>query len=162
MNMNLKQVEQLPLFNRRTIPNAYLDAMGHMNVRHYIGLFDDATWHFFATFGMNQAYYDEAQAGAFALEQHIHYLAEVHAGELISIRSRLINRTAKRIHFMHFMINESTEKLAATLEVVGSHANLAQRRTSPFPAHIAAQIDEVLTANQALTWDAPICGVMNP
>ncbi|MCP5097866.1 MAG: thioesterase [Chloroflexi bacterium] len=161
MMINLNYVEQLPLFVRQSIPEAYLDAMGHMNVRHYIGLFDDTTWHFFTSFGMNEAYYSETNSGAFALEQHIRYFAEVHVGETVGIRSRILNRTLKRIHFMHFMINETTQKLAATVEVVGSHASLEHRRTSPFPPHLAANIDAILEDNKTLEWDAPVCGVMN-
>ncbi len=158
----IEKIQTLPCFNRKTIPKSYLDAMGHMNIRYYIGVFDDAAWRFFAQFGMDMAYYQTENGGAFALEQHIRYLAEVHAGERVAIHSRLLGRTAKRIHFMKFMVNETTGKLAATLEVVGSHADIAKRRTSPFPPDIAARMDVVLVEHQQLDWDAPVCGVMRP
>ena len=136
--------------------------MGHMNIRHYMGLFDDAAWGFFASFGMTEAYYHSTTGGAFALEQHIRYLAEVHVGETVAIHSRMNGRTAKRIHFIHFMINETTGKLAATLEVIGSHANRETRRTTPFPTDIATQIDQLLAKHNQLDWQPPLCGVMKP
>ena len=156
------QIHQLPCFHRATIPEAYLDVMGHMNIRHYMGLFDDAAWDFFAAFGMDLAYYDGSSGGAFALEHHVRYLAEVHVGETVAIHTRVNGRTAKRIHFMHFMLNETTGKLAATLEVIASHANRDTRRTSPFPAEIASQIDQFVAEHSQLDWVAPLCGVMRP
>ncbi len=160
--IEVAQIQQLPCFHRTDIPTEYLDVMGHMNIRHYMGLFDEAAWRFFEAFGMTKDYYRTTDGGAFALEQHIRYLAEVHVGETVAIYTRINGRTAKRIHFMHFMINESTEKLAATLETVTSHANTATRRTSPFPAEIAAAIDGILKEQNRLEWEAPLCGVIRP
>lgn len=157
---NTAEIEQLPCYFRTVVPEAYLDAMGHMNIRYYLALFDDAAWELFADIGMHTDYYKAYTAGAFALEHHIHYLAEVHQGDRIAVYSRMLARTAKRIHFMHFMLNETQQKLAATLEAVGSHADLTVRRTSPFPAHIAANIDAMLANHVQVSWEAPVCGVI--
>jgi len=156
------QISQLSCFHRAIIPEEYLDVMGHMNIRYYMGLFDAAAWRFFASFGMDEAYYKSTDGGAFALEQHIRYLAEVHVGETVAIYTRVNGRSAKRIHFIHFMINETTGKLAATLEAVGSHANTANRRTSPFPDEIADAIDAIIAHHEQLDWAAPLCGVIRP
>lgn len=152
----------LPLTHRITITDGYLDLMGHMNVRHYLGIFDDATWHFFAHFGMDHHYYTTSGNGSFALQQFIYYAAEVRADETVAIRSRLVARTDRRIHFIHFMVNETTDRLAATVEVLGSHADLRVRRTSPFPADIAAKQDALLAEHNRLTWPAPLCGAIAP
>lgn len=160
--ISLRQITQLPSFHRAIIPEAFLDVMGHINIRHYMGLFDDAAWEFFAAFGMTEDFFFSTTSGAFALEQHIRYLAEVHLGETVVIHTRVNGRTAKRIHFIHFMINETTGKLAATLEVVASHANRETRRTTPFPDAIAAQIDQLLAKHSHLIWQPPLCGVMKP
>ncbi len=152
----------LPCYHRETIPESYLDVMGHMNIRYYMGLFDEAAWDFFADFGMTLDYYRSANSGAFALEHHVRYLAEVHVGETVAIHTRLLGRSAKRIHFIHFMVNETTHKLAATLEVLASHADTIKRRTSPFPPHVAQRLDEILAENGCLDWNAPVCGVLRP
>ena len=133
-----------------------------MNVRYYIALFDDAAWDFFASFGMDYEYYETARSGAFALQQFINYRAEVHKEDIVAVRSRLLGRSAKRIHLMHFLVNETQNKLAATIEVLGSHADLIQRRTSPYPPAIAANIDAILENHHQLNWQAPICGVISP
>jgi acyl-CoA thioester hydrolase len=156
------QLEQLPLFHRETIPSDYLDIMGHMNVRWYAALFDVAAWKFFESFGMDENYYRTEHAGGFALKQFVQFLAEVKVGECVGIRGRLLGRSAKRIHFMLFMVNESTNVLAATLEVLGSHADMRIRRTSPYPLHLAAALDAMVAEHNALNWEAPVCGVISP
>ncbi|MGB0389204.1 MAG: thioesterase family protein [Ardenticatenaceae bacterium] len=158
----IEKLEALPVFYRATITEEHLDIMGHMNIRWYIGFFDEAGWNFFATFGMTQEYYESQKAGGFALQHFVRYLAEVRVGETVAIRSRMLARSLKRIHFMHFMINETTGKLAAILEVLGSHADMTIRRTSPYPPHIAKQIDALIAQQNQLDWDAPICGVIKP
>ncbi len=160
--VSIKQLESLPLFHRAVIPETYLDIMGHMNVRWYMALFDEAAPSFFASFGMNREYFTLQRAGSFALQQFISYLAEVHVGETVAIRTRMLGRSAKRIQFIYFMINETTGKLAATMEVLSSHADLAARRTSPYPPHISNQIDAILAAHSQLNWESPVCGAIKP
>jgi acyl-CoA thioester hydrolase len=162
MTITLEQLNQLPTFHRTTISEAHLDAMGHMNVRHYMAIFDEAAWRFFASFGMDEAYHTRGEGGGFALRQSVRYLAECRVGESVSVRARLIGRSVKRTHFMLFMVNESKGNLAATLETLGSHADIKARRTSPYPPHIAARMDAILAEHQALQWTAPVCGVIRP
>jgi acyl-CoA thioester hydrolase len=157
-----QQLELLPLFHRTRITNEYLDAMGHMNIRWYMAIFDDAAWKFFASFGMNEAYFQTERGGGFALQQFVQYLAEVREGETVAVRTRILGRSAKRVHFMHFMQNESTGHLACTLEVLGAHADMVTRRITPYPTRIARQIDAILLAHEQLNWDAPVCGVIHP
>lgn len=159
---SLEQLESLPLFHRETISDSHLDMMGHMNVRHYMALFDDASWGFFASFGMDETYCRTSGNGGFALQHFIQYLAEVRAGETVSIRSRILARSAKRVHFVHFMINETAGRLAATLEVLGAHADMTLRRITPYPAEIAEKIDVILMEQRQLCWQAPVCGVIRP
>ena len=162
MQLSTGLLESLPLCQRVNIGPERIDPMGHMNVRHYMGIFDDAGWEFFTTFGMTQAFYDDGVGGAFALQHFICYLAEVREKETVAVRTRLLGRSAKRIHFMMFMINESRDNLAATLEALGAYADMKQRRTAPWPADIARQIDQLLERDRALGWNAPICGVIKP
>lgn len=154
------QLDPLPVYHRETIPEEYRDVMGHMNIRWYMALFDEAAWGFFSEFGVDMAYCQTTNSGAFALKHFISYLAEVHVGETVAIRTRLIGYSPKRVHFMHFMVNESTNKLAATMEVLGAHADLIARRTSPFPLPFIAKLEAMLQRDAPLTWDVPLCGVI--
>ncbi len=148
----------LPQYHRETIPSDYLDAMGHMNVRWYMALFDKSVWHYFNDHGLNEDYYTQNKSGVFALKHFIQYYAEVRAGEKVGLHIRLLGRNEKRFQFMIFMINESTGKLAATLESMGTHADLVARRASAMPPEITTQLDARLNIDQTLDWEAPICG----
>lgn len=156
----LAQISALPRHHRETIPETYLDAMGHMNVRWYMALYDQATWDFFETIGMTPDYFETQNAGAFALRQFIQYFSEIRAGQTAGVRTRVLGRTDKRFHFMHFMINETTGQVASSFESMGTHADLKQRRSAPFPAFIAEKIDTLIGRDSRLDWEAPVCGVL--
>ena len=141
---------------------AYLDEMGHMNVMWYTHLFDRATGHFFASLGMDLNYYKKSNAGAFALEQHTRYLAELLQGQTVLIRTRALGRTIKRFHFMHFMVVRDGGQLAATTELIGIHIDRHSRTSSPLPKQIATEFDITIAKHSQLSWDSPICGSMSP
>jgi acyl-CoA thioester hydrolase len=152
----------LPVTHRAVIPVTYQDENGHMNVMWYTHLFDRAAGAFFDLFGLNPAYFAAHQAGTFALEQHTRYLAEVRVGKHITVRTRALGRSAKRLHFMQFMTLDAGGVLAATEENVGTHMDMRVRRSSPMPAEVAAAYDRLLAEHARLAWTAPVCGVMRP
>ncbi|MGD9720996.1 MAG: thioesterase family protein [Pirellulales bacterium] len=155
-------LERLPITYQKEIPDSYRDEMGHMNVMWYTHLFSCAFDKFGDLFGMNEAYFLANHAGSFALEAHIRFLNEVHIGRHVTVRSRLLGRSAKRYHFMHFMTIDETGALASFQEHVAAHIDMHERRMAPFPPDLAARFDAVLAEHNALGWDAPVCGVMRP
>lgn len=155
-----EQLESLPIVYRAVIPPEYRDHMDHMNVRWYMVLYDEAGDEMYKLYGQTMEYYREYGTGGFDLEHHIRYLAEVRIGDTVSIRARLLARTAKRLHYMMFMVNETRGVVASTFECVNSHADLKQRRTAPYPDFIAAQIDTLIAQHSQLDWDAPVIGGM--
>lgn len=157
----LEKLEALPVVYRLTVPEHYRDAMGHMNMRWYLAVYDEAGIPLYERFGLTLEYYAAHGAGGFDLEHHLHYLNEVHIGDALAVRARLVGRSAKRLHYLLFMVNETRGKLASIFECVNAYADLTVRRTAPFPPEIAAAIDAVLAAHRALDWDAPVCGVMS-
>lgn len=157
---SVEEVKQLPHFMARTIPPEYEDINGHVNIRHYLGLHDEAGWGFFKLIGLDESYFKEQQSGLFDLEHHLHYRAELHVGDEVSVYGRFLARTEKRLHGMWFIINETKNNLSNTLEFVSSHADLKARRTSPFPDSIAAELDKLIAEHNQLLWDAPVCGVI--
>jgi acyl-CoA thioester hydrolase len=152
----------LPITHQAIIPESYHDEMGHMNVMWYTHLFSEGADGLFSSLGMDRAYFEANHAGTFALEFHVRYLAEVRAGQGITIRSRLLGRSVKRFHVMHFLINDTRGVLSATEEVVGSHVDLRTRKTSALPVAFTAAFDRLLAEHMQLNWPAPTCGVMKP
>lgn len=144
-----------------TIPPEYEDANGHMNVRYYMTIFDDAGYPMIREFGLTPEYLEARGEGGFDLEHHLHYLNEVHIGDEVSVYARIVGLTLKRVHYLMLMVNETRDNVAAIYECVNSYADLRVRKTAPYPPEIAASIRAMLEQHQALAWDAPVCGVMS-
>lgn len=157
----VEQVMQLPRLYQTVIPSEYEDQNGHMNVQHYLSIFDRAGMPFMVLLGIDEAYFTEQRQGFFDLEHHLHYRAEVHVGDTVAIYSRLLTRTTKRFHGIWFMVNETRQQLASTFEFVTSHADLEARRTSPLSNGLVAQLDKMIAEQCHLDWEAPVCGVMS-
>ncbi|MCK6578471.1 MAG: thioesterase family protein [Anaerolineae bacterium] len=157
----LEAIRALPAIFRQTIPETYQDENGHMNMRWYLALFDDAGYPLSASFGLTGEFHTQHDSGGYDLEHHLHYLREVMVGDDVTIYARLLGRSAKRIHYMMFMVNEMRGALAATFECVNSFADMRTRRTAPYPSEIAARIDALLAVHQVLDWTAPVSGIMS-
>src|SRR5215831_14872897 len=84
------------------------DHMGHMNVMWYVGKFDEATWQLFAVLGMTPSFLREQQRGMAAVQQELSYQRELHAGDLITIASRVLEIREKVLRFAHEMRNLET------------------------------------------------------
>lgn len=151
----LDQLTALPEIHRATIPANYEDRNGHMNVRWYLVLYDEAGDAMYPMLGLTSEYLAASGMGGFDLEHHIWYIAEVGIGDTIAIRLRMLARNARLCHYMMFMVNETRGKLASAFECVHAHANLQTRRIAAFPEQTTAAIDSMIAAQQALAWSAP-------
>ena len=159
--IDVNDVRMLPVTYRATIPESYLDLMGHMNVMWYTHLFSEAMGGAFEMIGLQWDKIAETNGGTFALEAHVRYLAEVRVDHNISIHSRVVGCSQRRFYLMHFMVNEDRNNVAATFENVGTYVDLKLRRSAPLPEPISENLIEVLAQHQNLPWEAPVCGVMS-
>jgi acyl-CoA thioester hydrolase len=153
-------VERLPRLLDLEMPSAYLDANGHVNIRHYMALHDEAAWAFFADVGVDDAYFHTRRKGFFDAEHHLRYFAEVLAGDQVAVHGRVVGRSAKALHCLWLMIDRTNRRVANTFEFVTIHVDLEQRRPAPIPPDIAEQLDALLTQHEALPWPAPVSGCM--
>ncbi len=112
------------------------DHMGHMNVMWYTGKFDEGTWHLFRQIGITPSYLREKQRGMVAVQQETTYKRELLAGDVITIRSGILEIREKVIRIYHEMVNGETDEVAATTTITGVHLDTGTRKSSPFPADI--------------------------
>ncbi len=115
------------------------DHMGHMNVMWYVGKFDEATWALFASIGITAAYVREQRCGMAAVQQNIAYKRELTAGDIVAVRSRIVELREKVIRFEHEMIHEGNGEVAASCELTAVHLDLSRRKSRAFPAAIVAR-----------------------
>lgn len=156
----VEQIKQLPCLLQMIVPPEYEDLNEHMNIQHYMGIYDQAGMPFMASLGADEKYFTQQRKGIFDLEHHLHYRAEVHIGDTVAVYGRLLAYSPKRLHGIWFMVDETRQQLASTFEFVSTSIDLEARRTAPFPEQLAAQLGKMLTEHQKLEWEAPVCGVM--
>lgn len=118
-----------------------IDHMGHMNVQWYTAKFDEATWHLFSAVGITNKYIQDNQRGMAALEQITKYKSEVIAGDLLVIKSKIIEVKDKTLRFLHVMYNAETEKEVATSELLGVHLDRLKRKSCILPDNIKAKCE---------------------
>ncbi len=119
------------------------DHMGHMNVMWYTGKFDEATWNLFAFIGITPTYIREQKRGMAAVQQNTAYKKELAAGDLVIVRSRILEVRKKVIRFQHELINDEKNEVAATSELTAVHLDLLTRKACPFPREILERASAV-------------------
>jgi acyl-CoA thioester hydrolase len=160
-NISVEDIAALrPVCLRRTIPEAYLDLNNHMNMRWYVALFDDAGDTLHDHLGLTREFRRASGTGTMDLEHHTWFINEVVAGSEICIYSRMVARSAKMIHYLMFMVNESTGQVAAHFECVNALVDLQARKTANYPAEILTRIDAMLAEQSRLEWAPPISAAM--
>ena len=116
---------------RGTVYPWQCDHVGHMNIMWYVGKFDEANWRLFSSGGLTPSYLREsARHGRRAAD--ITYKRELLAGDIVEVRSRLLEIRDKSIRFVHEMRNAETGEIAATCEFVGVHMDRQARKSAPF------------------------------
>jgi acyl-CoA thioester hydrolase len=118
--------------------------MDHMNVQWYTAKFDEATWHLVSFVGITNKYIHDNQRGMAALEQITKYESEVIAGDLLVIKSKILEIKDKTIRFLHIMFNAETGKRVASSELLGVHLDRVKRKSCPFPEHIKAKCEALV------------------
>src|SRR5262245_55745537 len=71
--------------SRTIVMPAHCDHYGHMNVRHYAALFDDAGWHMFARAGVSLGQLNTRGLGSVVATMTIDFHHEIKAGQLALI-----------------------------------------------------------------------------
>lgn len=108
------------------------DIMGHMTTRHYVAMFDDASYHFLReAFGWRPG---EPGAPGWADVRHvIEYNDEVAAGDLLEIRGQIERIGGKSLTIRYEMTNLNKDSVAATLESTSVYFDLQARKAIAIP-----------------------------
>jgi acyl-CoA thioester hydrolase len=124
------------------------DSMGHLNNRHYLGLFDQAAWHVFLALGYRAAMAACEQIGLADVQQTITYRRELRAGQLVVVRSWLERVGSKSLTAQHEMFDADEEAPVASLTSVTTFFDLRQRKSMPIPPEIRRVAEDWLRSPQ--------------
>src|ERR1700722_17322518 len=106
--------------------------IGHMNIMWYVGKFDEANWNLFARIGLTPTYLRESGRGMAGVQQNITYRRELFAGDIVEVKSVLLEIGDKTIRFMHEMRNAETGEIAATCEITAVHLDRQAHKSTAF------------------------------
>jgi acyl-CoA thioester hydrolase len=123
--------------------------MGHMNVMWYVGMFDEASWQLLSALGLSASRLREANAGMAAVEQHIEYRREVHAGDITTVRSTVLDITEKALRLLHEMRNDSTDKVVAVTKTTGVYFDASLRKARRLPSDVRIVAERMISSDDA-------------
>lgn len=109
-----------------------IDVMGHMNVRHYMAKYDDATLQLFGMLGLTIAYFRAANRAMGAVQQNLSYRRELFAGNLVVVRSEILELGARKLRFLHRMVELTSGEEVASADMIGVHFDRETHRSTPF------------------------------
>ncbi len=150
----------LPAAPSRRVPEEYGDGNGHLNVRHYLGILDDAEWIVFDEFGAGNEASEAGIGGMFALEQFLTYRREVLVGDEVAVHLRLLAREPRMLHLVSYLVNRTRGEVAASMESLEAYVDYGTRRMSPFPEAAGLRLDELIAQNAALPWQPELTGAI--
>jgi acyl-CoA thioester hydrolase len=120
------------------------DHLGHMNIQFYLGRVSDAAWAVLAAIGMTPEYIRDRRRGFAAVHQELDYFRELNSGDLIHMRSGVVDIAERKLTFLHHLHNSETGELAFTARVLGVNLDLDARKAVPLAPEIAARAKEYL------------------
>ena len=128
--------KHFPVTYRGTVYPSQCDHMGHMNVMWYVGKFDEASWQLLTTVGLTSSRLRSEGRGMATVEQRIEYKGELYAGDVVTVRSAVLEVSEKAIRIVHEMRNDDTGDVAATMVIVGVHLDMASRKACSLPGDV--------------------------
>ncbi|BDA85549.1 thioesterase [Aureimonas sp. SA4125] len=127
----------------------WIDFNGHMNLAYYHVLFDQGVDEEFAALGLGAAYAKSRGMTTYVAENHVCYIREVFAGDIVTITGRIIDFDEKRLHVFQEM-RHCDGWLAATLEGLVLSIDMSGPKVAPWPADILANISAAAQSDAAL------------
>jgi acyl-CoA thioester hydrolase len=121
---------------RGTVYPHQCDHMGHMNVMWYVGKFDEGCWQLLSAYGLTPSRMRRDGIVMAAVEGHIVFKRELRAGDVISVRSEIVDVGNKSVRIAHEMRNDDTGETVASMIVVGVHLDAVSRKACPLPADV--------------------------
>ena len=130
------------------IKKEWTDYNNHMNMAYYVLVFDQLWEIVLAKFKMGEQSAKTSQMSTMVVETHTTYNNEVKEGDEVEVNLTFFDHDKKRIHFKMEMIEKSSKKLSATLEMLSLYIDLSKRKVSEFEEEKVKLMDEFINLNK--------------
>ena len=131
------------------IKKEWTDYNNHMNMAYYVLVFDQAWEEILQKFQMGENSAKTTNMSTMVVETHTTYNAEVKEGDEVEIILTFFDHDKKRLHYKMEMIEKSSEKLSATIEMLSLYIDLGKRKVSEFENEKAKIMDDFINENKS-------------
>ena len=136
------------LLNTTKIINDWTDYNGHMNLSYYILVFDKAAEKILSKFNMGEEAAIKTKRSTMVVETHTTYNNEVKEDDDVDVYLSYCDHDKKRLHFKMEMIEKSSKKLSATLEMLSLYIDLKKRKVAEFEKEKIDIMDKFIATNK--------------
>ena len=132
----------------QTIKKEWTDYNNHMNMAYYVLVFDQ-TWEIILEkFKMGEKSAKDTQRSTMVVETRTTYDGEVKEGDEVEIVLTFFDHDRKRLHFKMEMIEKSSKKLSATIEMLALYIDLSKRKVTEFEDEKIKIMDDYIRENK--------------
>ena len=129
---------------RGTVHAWQCDHMGHANLRAYGEFFEQALWHVFHRIGITPSMLRGDAIRMAGVQQSINYRKELLPGDLVLVKSQLIEFRERSLKMRHEMQHVETGEVCATCELTAVCIDARTRKPRQFPPEISSKAKEIL------------------
>ena len=133
----------------QVIKKEWTDYNNHMNMAYYVMVFDQIWENMLEKFMMGENSAKTNKRSTMVVETHTTYNNEVKQGEEVEINLTFFDHDKKRLHFKMEMIEKSSRKLSATLEMLSLYIDLNKRKVSEFEEEKVKLMDDFINLNKS-------------
>ena len=126
------------------IKKEWTDYNNHMNMAYYVLVFDQVWEIILEKFKMGENSAKTNKMSTMVVETHTTYNNEVKEGDEVEINLTFFDHDKKRLHFKMEMIEKSSRKLSATLEMLSLYIDLNKRKVSEFEEEKVKLMDDFI------------------
>ena len=131
------------------IKKEWTDYNNHMNMAYYVLVFDQIWEIILEKFKMGEQSAKTTKMSTMVVETHTTYNNEVKEGDEVEINLTFFDHDKKRLHFKMEMIEKSSKKLSATLEMLSLYIDLNKRRVAEFEDEKVKLMNNFINLNKS-------------
>ena len=131
------------------IKKEWTDYNNHMNMAYYVLVFDQIWEKILGKFKMGEQSAKTTNMSTMVVETHTTYNNEVKEGDEVEINLTFFDHDKKRLHFKMEMIEKSSKKLSATLEMLSLYIDLNKRKVAEFEDEKVKLMDNFINLNKS-------------
>ncbi len=131
------------------IKKEWTDYNNHMNMAYYVLVFDKIWEIILEKFKMGENSAKNTNMSTMVVETYTTYNSEVKEGDEVEILLSFFDHDKKRLHYKMEMIEKSSKKLSATLEMLSLYIDLTKRKVSEFEKEKIKIMDDFIESNKS-------------